>query len=530
MELDVIIKNGIVVDGTGIPSKQSDVGIAGDRIAKIGELSKVQAKNVINADGLIVAPGFIDIHSHSDICLISNPRAESKIRQGVTTEVGGNCGASVAPISEKNRGEFLEEAEEMGVRVDWYTLEGFLNKLENAGIALNYVSLVGHGTIRSSIMGLDDRTPTANELQQMKEEVSKAMRQGAFGLSTGLIYAPGCFAETDEIVELCKVANEYNGIYTSHMRSEGDKLIEAVNEAIEIGRKANIPVQISHIKAAGENNFGKVKYVLQMVEQARTEGVDVTCDRYPYVASATALSSFFPTWARAGGKDEFLARLRKPEIRTKIRKEIDEGIENKIRWEKILLSWVRSHKNKAVEGKWIAEVAKERGQDPFNFACELLLEERGFVNVFSFGMSQEDTDAAILHPLVMIGSDSSTRAPYGMLGRQKSHPRAYGTFPRVIRDYVRERKLLSLPEAIRKMTWASAQRLGIDDRGIIREGAFADLVVFDLNKIEDCATYKEPHQYPKGIEYVLVNGQIVIDRGEHTGRLPGRVLRKKIHS
>jgi N-acyl-D-amino-acid deacylase len=523
---DVIIKNGIVVNGTGAPEKQLDVGIVGDRIVKLGALSKEQAKNIIDVDGLIVAPGFIDIHSHSDICLLSNPRAESKIRQGVTTEVGGNCGASVAPITDKNRDNFLEEAKEMEIEVDWHTMGDFFNKLENSGIALNYISLVGHGTIRSAIMGLDDRTPTGFELRQMKEEVSKAMRWGAFGLSTGLIYTPGCFAETKEIVELCRVAGGYNGIYTTHMRGEGDTLIESVSEAIEIGRKAKIPVQISHLKAAGERNFGKVKYALKMVEQARKKKIDVTCDRYPYIASSTSLVSFFPTWARAGGKDKFLERLRELKIRAKIKNEIDKGIENKIRWEKILLASVRSNKNKEFEGKMVAEAAREKRQDSFNFACDLLLEENGFVNVCSFGMSKKDMDAAILHPLVMIGSDSSARAPYGVLGQRKSHPRGYGTFPRVIRDYVRERELLSLPEVIRKMTWASAQRLGINDRGIIQEGAFADLVVFDLNNIEDRATYQEPHQYPKGIEYVLVNGQIVVERGEHTGKLPGRVLKK----
>jgi N-acyl-D-amino-acid deacylase len=516
---DIIIKNGTIVDGTGAPAKKKDISIIGDRISDTGHIEG-KVSRVIDAEALVIAPGFIDIHSHTDVGLLVNSLAESKIRQGITTEIGGNCGDSVAPLGGKQFGRLLEWGKENNIEVKWKTVNEFLNTLEENGIAVNYGTFVGHGTIRSNVIGMDNRTPSRSELLKMKNELSQSMLDGAFGLSTGLSYSPGCFAPKEEILELCKILKKYNGIYATHMRSEGKRLLSSIDEALNIGKKTGIAIQISHLKATRKEYWWKMDRALRKIENGRRDGIDILFDCYPYAASNTSLLSFFPKWVNTGGRERSLSLLKKDENRKRVKNEL------RINWENMLLSSINSEKYQNFEGKTILEGANELKQSPLNFACDLLINTKGRVGVTHFCMSQENVDKVVTHPLSMVATDSSLKAPYGKLSKGKPHPRSYGTFPRVIRDYVRERELLSLAYAVRKMTGIPALRLGLSDRGVIKKGAFADIVIFNLEKIEDRATYANPHQYPSGIEYVMVNGQIVIEKGKHTGALPGKVLRK----
>ncbi len=516
---DIIIKNGTVVDGTGGSVEKKDISIIGDRICSIG-CGVEKSSKVIDAEGLVVTPGFIDIHSHTDIGLLVNPRADSKIRQGITTEIGGNCGGSAAPLGGEQFDRLLKWGRENDIKIQWKTVGEFLNTLEGNSIALNYGTLVGHGTIRSNVMGMDSRAPSRSELLKMKDELSRGILDGAFGLSTGLAYVPGCFVRTEEILELCEVVKKYNGFYATHMRNEGKKLLSSVDEALDIGKKKGLALQLSHLKASRRENWWKMDGVLKKIENARQNGVDVLFDSYPYTASNTSLSSFLPAWVNAGSKEELLSHLKKTGDRERIKGEL------KINWGNMLLSSINHRKYRNFEGETILEASNEVSQSPLDFACDLLLNTKGAVSVTHFCMSQENVDKVVTHPLSMIATDSSLKAPYGKLSKGKPHPRSYGTFPRVICDYVRERKLLSLTEAVRKMTGMPALRLGLTDRGVIKEGVFADIVIFDLDKIEDRATFTDPHRYPLGIEYVLVNGKIVIEKGKHMGALPGKVLRK----
>ena len=524
---DVVIKNGCLVDGTGNPWFKADVGIKSGKVLKISDLSSEDANRIINAKGLVVSPGFIDIHSHSEYSLLANSKAESKIRQGVTTEVNGNCGDSPAPIRGISTYD-KELAEEYKLDLDWSTLGEYLDRLERQGIALNVALLVGHGTIRTAVMGYENRPPTREELEEMKELVALAMEDGAFGMSTGLFYPPGGFAHTEEVIELCKVVTKYGGIYTTHIRGEGDPLIEAVAEAIEIGEKANIPVQISHHKACGIENWGKVEKTLRMMEEARYRGVDVTCDVYPYDACGADLVSLIPNWAHEGGVDNLRERLRDLKTRERIKKEMLEGLpgwESCVKqsgWGRIKVIGWREHEE--FEGKTIAEVAELKGVDPFDLTFDLIVKKES-PELVDLAMSDKDVCAVIKHPLSMVGSDGEAIVPYGVLGESKTHPRSYGTYPRILWEYVREEKVLTIEDAIRKMASFPAQKLGLRDRGMIREGMWADVVVFNPKTVMDKATYEDPHRYPEGIEYVLVNGEIVVDKGEHTGALPGKVLR-----
>jgi N-acyl-D-amino-acid deacylase len=524
--LDVIIKNGRLVDGTGNPWFKADIGIKSGKVLKINDLGSEDARQVINAKGLVVSPGFIDMHSHSEYSLLANSKAESKIRQGVTTEVNGNCGDSPAPI-EGLTAEAAEEAKEYNLDMDWSTLGEYLDRLEKQGIALNVAQLIGHGTIRTAVMRYENRSPTPEELTIMKELVAQAMEDGAFGMSTGLFYLPGCFADTEEIIALCKIVAKYGGIYTSHIRGEGDPLIEAVAEAIEIGEKANIPVEISHHKACGIQNWGKIKKTLRMMEEARFKGLDVTCDVYPYTACGTDLVSMVPNWAHEGGIDKLRERLNDLRIRERIKEEMLEGLsgwESSVKqsgWRKIkVIGW---KKHKEFEGKTILEIAELKGVDPFDLTFNLIIEKEN-PELIELAMREEDVCIVINHPLSMVGSDGWALAPYGVLGESKTHPRSYGTYPRILSKYVREEKILSVEDAIRKMTSLPAQKLGLRDRGMLRKGMWADVVVFDPSKVMDEATYEDPHKYPEGIDYVLVNGNIVVDKGKHTGTLPGKVL------
>ena len=524
---DVVVKNGYLINGTGNPWFKADVGIRSSKVLEIGELGSEDAKRIINAECLAVCPGFIDMHSHSEYSLLVNSRAESKIRQGVTTEVNGNCGDSPAPIKGITE-DAAEEAKQYKLDMDWSTLGEYLDKLERQGIALNVAQLVGHGTIRTAVMGYENRPPTREELDKMKESVAEAMADGAFGISTGLFYLPGCFADAEEVIELCKVVAEHGGIYTSHIRGEGDPLIEAVAEAIEIGEKASIPVQISHHKACGIKNWGKVQKTLWMMKQARARGVDVTCDVYPYEACGTDLVSLIPTWAHEGGVDKLRERLKDSKNRERIKKEMLKGLpgwESSVEqsgWRKIKVIGWKMHKE--FEGRTLAEIAELKALDPFDLTFDLILKKES-PELVDLAMSREDVCTVIKHPLSMVGSDGWALAPYGVLGETKTHPRSYGTYPRILGKYVREEKVLTIENAVRKMTSMPAQKLGLRNRGMIRKGMWADIVVFDLKMVRDEATYEDCHRYPEGIEYVLVNGEIVVDKGEHTGALPGKVLR-----
>jgi len=521
---DVIVNNGYLVDGTGNPWYKTDIGVKRGKVWEIGDLSSEDANRIVDAWGLVVCPGFIDIHSHSEYSLLVNPKAESKIRQGVTTEVNGNCGDSPAPIE----GIAAEEAEEYKLDIDWSTLGEYLDRLERQGIALNVAQLVGHGTIRTAVMGHANRKPTSKELDRMKGLVAQAMEDGAFGMSTGLYYLPGGFADTEEVIELCRVVARYGGIYTSHIRGEGDPLIEAVAEAIQIGERANIPVQISHHKACGIENWGKVKKTLRMMEEARSKGVDVTCDVYPYEACGADLVSMVPNWAHEGGVDKLRERLKDPKNRERIKKEMLEGLpgwESCVKqsgWGRIMVIGWKEHTE--FEGKTIAEIADVKGVDPFDLTFDLIVKKES-PELVDMAMNEKDVCDVVKHPLSMIGSDGWALAPYGVLGKSKTHPRSYGTHPRILGKYVREEKILPLEEAIRKMTSLPAQKLGLRDRGMIREGVWADVVIFDPKRVVDEGTYEDAHRYPKGVEYVLVNGEVVVEKGEHTGALPGKVLR-----
>lgn len=528
--LDSVIKNGLVVDGSGNPWFKGDVAIDNGRIVKINGIPTSRAEKVIDATGLMVAPGFIDMHSHSDLVLLINPRAESKIRQGITTEVIGNCGFSLAPIvpgrTDLVKREYGPLADE--TTWDWFTFQEFRVRLSNQRISVNVAPLVGHGVLRKNVMGYENREPTSDEFTEMKALLVESMKAGAFGISTGLIYPPSSFANTNEIVELAKVAMKHGGIYTSHIRNESNRLLEAVEEAVVIGKSAKIPVEISHLKSAGKSNWGRVNEALGIIDNARKEGVMISCDFYPYTAGSTGLYACLPPWVHEDGKDEMLNRLKSNSIRKRIKEHIKaetEGWENLVRnagWDGIIIT--RCEKNKDYEGLSVSEVATKQGADPFDVMFDLLLEEDGVVGIVLHMMSEEDVRAVMKHPLSMVGTDAVANAPYGPLAKGKPHPRSYGTFPRILGKYVREESVLSLRDAIMKMTSMPAQKLGLSDRGLIRKGFWADLAIFDPELVSDKATYKDPHQYPRGIEYVMVNGELVIDRGEHTGNLPGKVL------
>jgi N-acyl-D-amino-acid deacylase len=520
-----------VVEGTGSPWFRADVGIVADKIAKIGLLADASTKQIIDASGKVVCPGFIDAHSHSDTTILVNPRAESKVRQGVTTEVIGNCGSSAAPINDLLR-ERMEAStpslKQVGVRPKWSTMGEYLENLKSRGIAVNIAALVGHGNIRAMVLGFDRGEPTRQELRRMSQIAARAIQDGAVGLSTGLIYPPGSYAKTKEIIQLAKVVSQLGGIYTSHIRGEGETLFQAVKEAITIGEEASISVQISHHKAAGRSNWGKVKRTLRMIRQARNSGVDVTCDVYPYVASSFSLSAMLPPWVHEGGLSASMARLKDPLTRRRVRHDMIAGVGDWMSplksagWNETVISSSPHHLT--YEGLTVSEAAKKAKKDPFEFTFELLIQENLAPRVVRFGIKEDDVRTVLSYSDTMIGSDGSCLAPYGPLGGGKPHPRNYGTFPRVIAQYVRRTKLLRLEEAIRRMTSLPAQRFKLQGRGIVRTAMYADLCVFDPSKIQDTATYSRPHQYPKGITYVIVNGQVVVRNGNHTGKLPGKSI------
>jgi len=485
---DYIIENGRVIDGTGNPWFRADIGIIGDKIHTIGALGSAKAKRRVDASGMFVTPGFIDIHTHSNTGILSMPQAENSLRQGLTTIVAGNCGGAPLPVGE------------------------FLDRVTEKGVSINYATLTGHNTIRREVMGSENRPPTDAELSEMKQLVALSMQEGAFGLSTGLYYTPGNYAETTEIIELARVAAKYNGLYVSHLRDESDYnigLLEAVKEAILIGEEAGIRVQISHLKCLGKPVWNKSEEVLGIIEEARERGLDIRFDQYPYTASSTNLwSAIFPAWAREGGNAASYERLDNPDLSIRLRSEMRDNIER--RGGANTLYVVR-------EKAFLSDLAEKWNCDPVEAAIRI--QKNGSSSVISYNMTDHDLETFLKSPYGMIGSD-------GSIGRQDNsgHPRSFGTFPRVLRLYAREKQLLTWEEAVRKMTSAPAERLGLWDRGIIRNGAFADIVIFDPLTVSDKATYESPTEYPEGIFYVMVNGKMVIDNQIHTGLTPGKVL------
>ena len=539
MSYDLLIKGGRILDGAGNPWYHEDLAVADGKIAAVGKLPQEDAERVIDAEGLVVAPGFIDAHSHSDGGVLVYPQMESTLAQGITTVVAGQCGGSPAPIDPDMR-ELLEEryTKQMppGIefKITWTTFDEYLNRMEEVGVGANIAHHVGHSTVRIAAMGFDARQPTEAELEEMRRLTEEAMESGAYGLSTGLIYPPGMYATTDEIVELAKVAARYVGVYDSHIRGEGATLLKAVAEAIGIGERAGLPVHISHHKAAGKSVWGMSVETLRMMEEARSRGVDVTFDQYPYRAGSTSLVTLLPPWAHDGGMEKLLERLGDEEDRVRMRRDIETGLpgwENfagALGWENIMISYVRTEENKAAEGKNLVEVKEMRGEpDEFTALYKLLLEEEGAAGMVIFAMQEEDVRRIMKHPLHMVGTDASSVASTGPFAMGKPHPRHFGTYPRILGRYVREHGVLRLEEAVRKMTSFPAQRFGILDRGLLRPGMWADITIFDPETVIDHATYQDPHQLPDGIPYVIVNGIVAVDKGRCTGALAGKVLRKK---
>lgn len=527
-DFDLVIKDGLVYDGLGSSPVSTDIGIQGDMIGKIGKIPSGRGKHVIDAQGLSITPGFIDVHDHTDIGLLVNPKAESAVRQGITTLVSGNCGSSPFPVAEEIYDEFRENLEDIyKIQLDWIDLKGFFSQLEQKGMAVNYATLVGQGTIRGAVVGFNDRAAKPEEMEKMQNLVENNIKDGAFGLSSGLEYAPGSYASSEEIIELCRVVSRMKGVYATHMRDEGDRLLESIEESIDVSRRTGVTLQISHFKVAYPRNWNKLDDALSKLENARKEGISVYCDRYPYIAGSTGLSFYFPLWARQGTTEEFLSRLKNPSMENRLREYVNSQEEKLGSWDKVFITSVVTDKNQGFQGKNILQAAKETGKEPYEFMRDLLIEEENQVGMVSFMMKEENLKRILGFPLVGIGCDGSAIAPYGLLGRGKPHPRSYGTFPRVLGKYVRDEKISTVEEMIKKITSIPADRFGFSNRGKLQPGYLADIVVFDENTIEDLATYEDPHQYPVGIEYVLINGQTVIDKGEHSGNLPGRILRKK---
>jgi N-acyl-D-aspartate/D-glutamate deacylase len=528
---DVVIHNGRIIDGTGSPWYSGDVGIRNGKIAAIGNLADAKTKRVIDARGMVVAPGFIDMLGQSEMTILVNPHLPSKIFQGITTEITGE-GGSAAPLNDA-----IIRADRLGyehfkIDPDWRTFGQFFSRLERQRIGINLASYVGATQVRRMVLGDDNRSPTPSEIEAMKALVRQAMRDGAVGLSTSLQYAPAPYASTEELIALAAEAARFGGIYATHIRNEGNAISTALDEAIRIGREAGIPVEIWHLKAAGKPNWGRMPEIVAHIENARQSGVDITADTYAYTAWFNSFSAFIPPWAHDGGTSKLLARLKDPATRARIRKEMETPSgdwDNE--WqevpgpEAILVSVVHNPKLLPLQGKTIAEIATMWNKDPIDTIFDLLIEDDAFTYVAVFGMSEADVSLALVQPWVSIDNDSQGTAPDGLLGKEHPHPRAYGTFPRILRKYVREEKKLRLEEAIRKFTALPAQRMRLTDRGVLKRGMWADVVVFDPDHIRDLATFENPNQLSEGMQYVLVNGVPVIDEGKATNALPGKVLR-----
>jgi len=524
--LDLLIRNGLVVDGSGAVGYPGDIGVHGDRIVAIGQLEAAAAETTIDASGMVVTPGFVDMHSHADFTMPANPMADSLVHQGITTAVIGQCGSSPAPLLPGTREAAIAALTDPDIPLPWEkwsTFGSYLAYLAEIGTSVNFVPLVGQGAVRGGVMGFA-ATP-ADELQmtQMQAQVLQAMDAGAIGISTGLAYPPGSFARTEELIELVRPVGQRGGYYFSHIRGEGETLLEAIAEAIDIGRETGAAVQISHLKAAGRLNWSKAEQALQLIDRACQEGLDVTCDMYPYLASSTSLTIVVPEWAHEGGQVALLERLGDPLMRESIKADPHVDLMSRMAtWDQVFIS--HSPKAPDYEGHSVADLARSAGRPDYDWILDALLETELQVEIVAFLLSDDNVKMQLRHPAVMIGTDGAGLAAEGPLAKGVPHPRSYGTYPRLLGSYVREQNVLSLEEAVWKMSGFPAQKLRWQDRGLIRQGYRADLVVFDPLSVADCATYQAPHQYPTGIQNVIVNGVPVICEGVHSGARPGCVL------
>ena len=520
MTADTLLRGGTLMDGTGAPERRADVRLQDGRIAAMGRDLAADGARVLDVREKIVAPGFIDIHSHSDEAMFVNAPLESALHMGVTLVVCGNCGGSSAPVSGLAEAELDRELARLAVTRTWSTFGEYADAVDRAKPAINVCSFVGHGTLRSCVMGAEDRPPSAEELARMRALLGRSMKEGAIGLASGLIYPPSAFGTTAELASLCEVVRRNGGLYASHIRNESSKLIEAVEENLAIGRASGVRVELSHHKASGQRNWGKVRDSTALISRARAEGVDVTADQYPYTASSTGLAVTIPNWVHEGGSTKMCERLRDRAVRARIR---DQEVETGRAWDRIVIARARRHPEWS--GRSVADLAREAGTDPLEWSCDALIEHDGAVDIVHHSMSEDDVRHVMAQRWVAIGSDSRANAPYGPLSFGKPHPRSYGTFARVLGRYARDEKVLGLADAVRKMTALPASRLRLRARGILRAGGWADLIVFDPARVADTATYDDPHRYPVGIQYVFVNGVIALADGETTKERPGRFLR-----
>ena len=541
IKYDLIIDDGTIIDGTGNKRFNGDIGIKDGRIIKIADEIKGKSKKYIDADGLIVSPGFIDMHGHSDFTLHINNKGESKIRQGITTEVTGNCGGSGGPVTKKHFSDLLQFLatsvimdDALKAKWNWKTQKEFVDYFSKDGLSFNIVPLVGHGTIRVAVMGFDKRKPTEAELKKMLKLLRNDLESGLFGLSTGLEYEPEIGTQIEELIAMCKVVKEYNGIYTTHLRNEGRDVHECIKQAIEIGKQTGVSVEISHLKSQYKANWGGVKESLDLINKANKAGVNIDFDVYPYIAFVSGLSDLIPPAVKENGTEKMIKMLKDKSSRAKAieaMKEDSEDWENPMLakgWDKsIKIASLKTEKNKKYEGSTIYEIAKDMKCSPYEAVIRLTIEEDATVKAIYFAMCEEDLEMIMKNPRAIFCTDGGAAATYGPLSKGAVHPRYYGTYPRILGRYVREKKIMPLEEAIKKSTFRPAEKLQLKERGIIKEGYHADITIFDAENIIDTATFDNPHQYPTGIEYVVVNGTIVINKGEHTGKLPGKVLNKQ---
>ncbi len=524
---NLVIKNGRVIDGTGSPWFKADIGVNGGIISKVAR--NLEGEETVDATGLIVSPGWIDIHMHADHTVLGNTRLESYIHQGITTATMGNCGLSMYPLR-SNKEELKKYLKPftsgLNLDYDWTSMEDFLNKIESLGSGINLVPFIGHGSIRINAMGFDARLPTRDELADMKNLLEEALVQGAHGMSTGLGYPPGNFTEDPELIELSHILKEHNGLYTTHMRSR----VSNLSETISLGYSMSIPIQVSHLGSScasnSELNGKHSETTLKAIDEARSMGLDITADIYPYTAGSSLLSQYVPAWAQEGGVNNMLIRLRQPEVRERFKDENLGMVGRKGDFSKIHVTYVKTSANKKYEGMSVTEIAEQRGTSPVDTFCDILLEEEAEAMNVTFWGEQDDVDTLVKHPAVMPCSDGWNHAPYGPLSQGCPHPRCYGAFPRYLHTYAVEKKLFTLEEAIRRMSSMPASRLSLQNRGLLKEGMVADLTLFNPKTVRDTATFKEPHKYPDGIPIVIVDGKIVIEQGEHTGILAGKILRK----
>jgi len=528
---DIVITNGRIIDGAGSPWYSGDIGIRGGRVAAIGNLAAAQSARTIDAHAMVVAPGFIDMLGQSELTILVDPRLPSKIYQGITTEITGE-GGSAAPLNDALIHEERETYDYYGITPDWRTFREYFSRLEKQHLGINLASYVGATQVRAMVLGADDVQPTPPQLEQMKELVRQAMRDGAVGVSTSLEYPPAPYAKTEELIALAQQASAAGGIYATHMRDESDAILPAIDEALRIGREAHIPVEIWHLKVAGKENWGRMPEVIAKINAARADGIDVTADTYAYTAWSNGMSAFIPPWAHDGGTAKLIQHLKDPATRARIRKDLltpSKDWDNE--WQEItgpdqvLICTVKDPKLLPLQGKTLAEIAKLWNKEPMDALFDFLIADNAFPQVAVFGMSEPDVVLALQQPWVSLDNDSSGASPEGILGRDHPHPRAYGTFPRILRKYVREEHKLTLEDAIRKFSALPAQRLRLEGRGLLRAGMWADVVIFDPATVRDLATFENPNQLSQGMAYVLVNGAPVIDQGKMTGALPGKVLR-----